>query len=57
MIAASMGSRLAVDVGRVELVIKITNKVVTLLRLIGVVEGLPSLVLLFDQVFLAEDLC
>ena len=52
-----MGSRLAVDVSRVELVIKITNKVVTLLRLIGVVEGLPSLVLLFDQVFLAEDLC
>ena len=57
MIAASMGSRLAVDVCRVELVIKITNKVVTLLRLIRVVEGLPSLVLLFDQVFLAEDLC
>ena len=52
-----MGSRLAVDVSRVELIIKITNEVVTLLRLIRVVEGLPSLVLLFDQVFLAEDLC
>ena len=57
MIAASKGSRLAVDVCRVELVIKITNKVVTLLRLIGVVEGLSSLVLLFNQVFLAEYLC